>query len=181
MGDRLPSDHNYRLYSSICSANPCVKDLDWHLGTVNGIPEGQWIKLARDSKLMIRCRLPDLYHFLDLGLLQVGQSFIKLLDPLCVQIRPSSWLRSRIVVIKQADCVAPDPLTFAAAVGKRSGELGIHPLPMVRSRMALRVAGQDIVGYQVSYSGLSQSESILLQCVGLGGKRRMGCGVFHAS
>ena len=40
------------------------------------------------------------------------------------------------------------------------------------------VKGYTVVGYSVRLSGLSEADSVLIQECGLGGKRKMGAGVF---
>ena len=46
------------------------------------------------------------------------------------------------------------------------------------SRRIVRVKGKRIVGYAMLATELTAEESIRLQERGLGGRRRMGCGVF---
>jgi CRISPR/Cas system CSM-associated protein Csm4 (group 5 of RAMP superfamily) len=43
------------------------------------------------------------------------------------------------------------------------------------------VAGRRILGYSVRVAELTLDESLILQERGLGGKRRMGCGVFRGT
>lgn len=45
-------------------------------------------------------------------------------------------------------------------------------------RRVLRVKDKKVVGYSLRVLGLTAEESIRLQEQGLGGRRRMGCGVF---
>jgi CRISPR-associated endonuclease/helicase Cas3 len=45
-------------------------------------------------------------------------------------------------------------------------------------RRVLRIGGKRVVGFAVRVTGLTPQESLLLQEVGVGGRRRMGCGVF---
>jgi CRISPR-associated protein Cas6 len=45
-------------------------------------------------------------------------------------------------------------------------------------RRVLDVKGRKIVGYAMQVAGLTAEESIRLQEEGLGGRRRMGCGLF---
>jgi len=182
-GDRIPADHNYRLYSALCTQLPGLKDLDWQLGTIAGIPDvAGWIKLGRESRMFLRCHFADLHLVLSLAeqVLQIGQSFVQLRDPVVRQLREVKSLRSRLVTIKRADMTAPDPVHFALSLGQQLGKLGIHSLPTIGRRGCLRVQGSDIVGYGITFGSLSKQESLILQYQGLGGKRRMGCGVFYA-
>jgi CRISPR-associated protein Cas6 len=45
-------------------------------------------------------------------------------------------------------------------------------------RRVLKVREKRVVGYALRVTGLTAEESIRLQEEGLGGRRRMGCGVF---
>ena len=45
-------------------------------------------------------------------------------------------------------------------------------------RQVLRIKGKRIVGYALQVAGLNAEESVRLQELGLGGRRRMGCGFF---
>ena len=42
----------------------------------------------------------------------------------------------------------------------------------------MNVSGYTVVGYSVGLSGLGEADSVLTQERGLGGKRKMGAGVF---
>jgi CRISPR-associated protein Cas6 len=63
-------------------------------------------------------------------------------------------------------------------LGKQLERLGIDTLPEIGDRGCMRVNGNDVVGYSVRFNDLRPEESLKLQIHGLGGKRRMGCGVF---
>jgi CRISPR-associated protein Cas6 len=181
MGDRLPADHNYRLYSALVEALPGLKDCEWHLKTINGIPDHQgWIKLGRQSRLGIRCDLGllEVFSALDQRLLRVGQSFIELGALQGQTIQPTNTLRSRLVTIKQAGVGTFDDTMFAVALGKQLGEAGIKHLPIIRKRRTLRIKDCTVIGFEVTFPRVSQAESLILQRHGLGGRHRMGCGVF---
>ena len=45
-------------------------------------------------------------------------------------------------------------------------------------RRTLRVQDRVVVGYAVEVHGLSAPDSIRLQSLGIGGRRRFGCGIF---
>lgn len=181
MGDRLPADHNYRLYSALVERIPNLKEQEWHLKTINGIPDRKgWVKLGRESRLGIRCDLTLLEQFgtLDNQILRVGQNLIQLgtLEGRSLSIKKT--LRARIVTIKQAGVETPEKTLFAVALGKQMCDLGIRHMPIVGKRCTLRIKETTVVGFEVRFPDLSYRESLLLQRYGLGGKHRMGCGVF---
>jgi len=63
------------------------------------------------------------------------------------------------------------PLDHGYALGIR-GKLGLG------RRRVMRIKDKTIVGFQVVVAELTAEESITLQEHGLGGRRRMGCGIF---
>ena len=44
---------------------------------------------------------------------------------------------------------------------------------------ALQVRHKNILGYGIGIEGLSDEDSIKLQCLGLGGRKHFGCGWFY--
>lgn len=184
MGDRIPSDHNYRLYSALIEQIPKLKEIDWQLGTLTGIPDRQgWIKLGRKSVLSVRCPIAHtgLFGVLDERILRCGQSFLQLGAMQGSSLQPHPSLSARLVVIKQVEGTEVSPFSFGVAVGRQLEQLGIKVLPEIGCRGSVRVKGYALVGYGVRFSGLSPEDSIALQVSGLGGKRKMGCGVFYGA
>jgi len=179
LGDRLPADHNYCLYSALVAILPQLKEQDWHLKTINGIPDRKgWIKLGRESRIGIRCDLSLLGQFdaLQKHTLRVGQCLVQLGELTGRSLSVAKPLESRLVTIKQT--AGDDFSFFCLSLGKQLESIGINHLPTIGERCSLRVKGRTITGYQVRFDDLSDTESLILQRHGLGGKHRMGCGVF---
>jgi CRISPR-associated protein Cas6 len=96
-------------------------------------------------------------------------------------LRPADRLRARIVTIKNHQ----EPESFLAAARLQLEALGIVgdaivPLDVEGKpdRKTIKIKTYSVVGFGLEVSGLSEEDSIKLQIFGLGGKRRMGCGVF---
>lgn len=101
-------------------------------------------------------------------------------------VTPAATLHCRIVTTKNGH----DPGRFDAEIARQCTALGIRDkvfrAPRVSgesdgrdpSRRIIHVKNKRIVGYAVLATELTAEESILLQERGLGGRRRMGCGVF---
>lgn len=99
---------------------------------------------------------------------------------------PAATLRCRIATTRNGD----DPVRFDAEITRQAAALGIRGKvfrsPKVsgendgrdQSRRIVRIKNKLIVGYAVLATELTAEESLLLQERGLGGRRRMGCGVF---
>ena len=99
---------------------------------------------------------------------------------------PAATLHCRIATTKNGD----DSARFDAEIARQAAALGIRgkvfrvPKDSKGSdgrdptRRIFRVKSKQIVGYSVLATELTAEESILLQERGLGGRRRMGCGIF---
>jgi CRISPR-associated protein Cas6 len=106
---------------------------------------------------------------------------------------PAATLDSRLVAIKltaaprtRNEQLGRDALDIPSFVGRYTAEikrqlgaLGIVGSFELCGRRSVMVDGRHVVGYSVRVLGLSADQSIALQEKGLGGKRRMGCGVFR--
>lgn len=181
MGDRLPADHGYRLYSALVERCPRLKDIDWQLGTINGIPDRNgWIKLGRKSQMLVRCDIANLDAFdLDAQILRVGQSFLQFREGVGHGIQPCENLQARIVTIKAKYQCRISEFEFAIAVGKQLHQVGIETMPILGSRSTIKIKDATVVGYGIQFNGLKPEESLILQRYDLGGRRRMGAGIFH--
>jgi CRISPR-associated protein Cas6 len=101
MGDRIPADHCYRLYSALVERIPALKEMNWQLSTITGIPDRQgWVKLGRRSRLMIRCSLDQVPAFstLDGTILRVGQTLLQLGTLEGNNLTACETLESRLVI-----------------------------------------------------------------------------------
>ncbi|MBW7864429.1 MAG: type I-MYXAN CRISPR-associated protein Cas6/Cmx6 [Candidatus Hydrogenedentes bacterium] len=108
---------------------------------------------------------------------------------------PAPTLRCRMAVIK--GYMEPEPFLESAQKSLRELGIGGRAALVPRSagpsregryssiegrspwiRRTLRVRDKTIVGYALTVSELTAEESILLQEKGIGGRRRLGCGIF---
>lgn len=191
----VPTDHGYALYGALSRILESDDD-QWmhgnpHIGlhTVRGARIGNGrllvgpnarLGLRLPSDLLPRClKLAGKSLDLDGCRLRVGVSETRALTP-------TTTLHCRIVTTKNGE----NPVRFDAEVARQAAALGIRGkvsrTPKVTgkidgrdpSRRIVRVKKKRIVGYSVLATELTAEESILLQERGLGGRRRMGCGVF---
>lgn len=195
IGKEVPTDHGYALYGALSRILETRKD-QWmhgnpHIGlhTIRGERVGNGrllvgpnarLGLRLSSELLPRClKLAGKSLELDGCRLRVGVGETQTLTP-------AATLHCRIVTTKNGH----NPTRFDAEIARQCTALGIrHKVfraPKVSgendgrdpSRRIIRVKNKRIVGYAVLATELTVEESILLQERGLGGRRRMGCGVF---
>lgn len=186
IGQTLPADHGYALYSAIAH---CQKELHNLAGvsiqTLQGIPDKQGvIHLSDRSQLKIRLpgdKVPLVYPLAGKQL-TIGKHSIRLGIPQIFVLQPAPRLRSRIVIIKGFQ----EPDTFLVAAKRQLDDLQIQgnlTIPLNEegelSRKAIKVKTFSVVGFSLEVTELNEYDSIKLQALGLGGKHRMGCGIFN--
>lgn len=71
-----------------------------------------------------------------------------------------------------------EPELFCQAVERQLELMGAEAATVVGSRRTLRIAGREIVGFQVSLRVTNPTHSLTIQERGIGGRRSMGCGLF---
>lgn len=184
-GQSLPADHGYGLYSAIAHLAPQVHEQDGiSILTISGIPDRQSrIFLTARSHLRIRLPhdcMPMIYHLAGKQL-NIGAHSIRLGIPQIFMLRPADRLCARIVTIKNHQ----EPESFLVAARSQLAALGIVGEAIVPldvegkpDRKTIKIKTYSVVGFGLEVSGLSEEDSIKLQILGLGGKHRMGCGVF---
>jgi CRISPR-associated protein Cas6 len=178
IGNALPSDHGYAIFSAISKILPEAHEADWlALETIPGQARGDGATQL-NSRARLRMRLPQEHLPLILKLagkrLTIGVCALRLGIPRVNLLRPSETLYARCVTIKGFT----DPEPFSKAVARKLDELGVSGNPEVGPRRVVRVGNHTIVGFGLMIRGLDEQSSILLQERGIGGRRHFGCGYF---
>ena len=179
--EQLPSLHGYLLYSALCAVQPALHQAEGvGLHTLHGEPlSPRRIRPVRGARVGLR--LPG--ALLPLALPLVNRS-LKLED--CAlslgtfsvsPLQPAASLSTRMATIKNA----VEPEAFAEAAARQLEALGVAGLIELGPRKIQRIAGATVVGFALRVHHLSEDHSLVLQAEGLGGRRRMGCGVLRAS
>lgn len=195
VGKEVPTDHGYALFGALSRILETENDRWMHgnphvgLHTIRGVRVPNGKRLIGD-KARLGLRLPS--DLLPRSLKLTGKSVD--LDGYKLRIGvgetraliPAAALYSRIVTTKNGE----DPARFDAEISRQlaaldirgkvfrvpEGTRGSHDRDP--SRRIVRVKDKRIVGYAMLATELTAEESIWLQERGLGGRRRMGCGVF---
>lgn len=185
IGETLPADHGYGLYAALTHWNETIHTLEGlSIQTIMGIPDKQGkIYLTDMSRFRLRLpydRVPLVYSLAGQSL-TIGKHKIRLGIPQIHLLKPYSKLRSRIVVIKGYQ----EPEPFLGAAQRQLEALGIQGNLAISQnaegesdRKTIKIKRFTVVGFGVEIGNLNDEDSLLLQQVGIGGKRRMGCGVF---
>ncbi len=188
MGKTLPIDHGHRLYAALTHLKPQLHSLDnLSIQTIPGIPdEDGSLLLNEHSRLRIRLaadNIPLVYPFAGKSI-TIGKHRIRLGIPDIYLLQPVEHLRSRIVVIKGYE----EPESFLQAVQRQIEQLGIQGTASIPinangkpKRRTIKIKRFTVVGFGLEVMNLSDEDSLTLQMYGIGGKQKMGCGVFVPS
>lgn len=199
IGESVPLDHGYALYGSLSRMFPAWHEAAWlAIHPLNGFVAKDVLVLSRYSRLRLRLpleRLPEVIMLAGKRLrIEDGarRGEIQIGIPEVYPLLPSPTLHARCVTIKVSEVegtgAEPDRLMFLASAEKQLAERSIKGAIWIddrrdesgreRSRRVLHIKDRTIVGYAVTVRELSDEDSLKLQESGLGGRKRMGCGVF---
>lgn len=188
-GTSLPLDYGYALFGAISRIIPSIH-ADRRIGVhpIRGLKlEPGRLTLVPQSRLRIRMPSDAIGPYLELAgkRLDLDGSSLRVGLPRSEPLIPSPRLTSRLVTIGRHRESSP----FLASLRTQLSSLGVtaslsllpspdpsRPDPFLRR--VIRIKSKTLVGFAVSVSGLTAEESLIVQEVGLGSRRRMGCGVF---
>jgi CRISPR-associated protein Cas6 len=177
-GQSVPVDHGFALYGAISKICPLLHSSDTVMFMlIRGRYAGNGLlTLNRHSKVTIRLPSEKIPQLLDLAgkTLSIDGHALTLGAPSINQLKPRSVLYSHLVTTKNGN----DVERFKAAIREKLSSLGIEGKMTIGRRKTLRIHDKQIVGYSMLMSELTAEESIILQEKGLGGRRKMGCGIF---
>jgi CRISPR-associated protein Cas6 len=191
LGQSLATDHHYPLYSAVSRRLPWAHEPASRLAVcpLTGEYIGQGRIRLDPARSRLRLRLPavDIPQVLPLAgqCLEVMGQRLRLGTPHVEALQPVGDLIAHTVTIKHAT----DPDRFRESARRQLDERGIGgriELPSIPHgprrgeprRQVLRVKDAVLIAYALRVCELTPEESLRLQEVGLGGKRRMGGGFF---
>lgn len=198
LGDTLPADHGYSLFSAICRVVPSVhSDETLGIHPISGKLIGnRLLALIPSSRLTFRIPSERTALLVTLAgkTLHVEGHAVRVGMPHARALQPSLEVVSRLVTIAGF----MEPNTFLEAVERQLKEMSIVGEPQILKRTAhvsleggkganptsifvrrtLKIQDQEVVGFALKVTSLSPTDSIKLQEQGLGGRRRFGCGIF---
>ncbi len=188
IGQTLPADHGYGLYSAISKICPLLHEREGvSIQTITGMPDRRGKIYLTQEKSCLRIRMPYDPELISRSLtlsgnqLRIGTHNISLGIPQFFALQSAEALRARIVVIKGFQEAEP----FLEAVKYKLNLLNIQGTASISlnekgecNRKTIKIKSFTVVGFGVSVTDLSPEDSIKLQIAGIGGKHRMGCGIF---
>lgn len=173
-----PVDHGHSLYGALSSSVPNLHGADWlAVHPLAGKPDSAgMLAISHGSLLRLRVQDTEVYQLFPLAgavinllgrEISLGQVHIE-------QLRPAPSLYSRIVVIKgftEHEC-------FKDAVQRFLERNALSGSVTIGRRRVVRIHDHTAVGFEVRIDDLRPECSLHLQYLGIGGRRRMGCGIF---
>ena len=180
-GSNIPVDHGYLLYAALSRIVPelhAAKALG--VQPIRGLYNGSGqLQLSDSSRLTLRLPDGEIRPYLKLAgkSLEVDAHRLIVGVPEVRRLLPVAHLRARLVTIK----VFLEEEAFLQAVQRQLQSLGVACHALSGQRRTFRVKEKQVVGFEVAATGLTAADSVRLQETGLGGRRKMGCGVFVPS
>jgi CRISPR-associated protein Cas6 len=189
VGNSVPLDHGYALFSALCHVIPALHG-DKRIGVhpIRGMRAGPGVLTLTDhSRLRLRLPSEEVASYLALAgrELDLDAHRLRVGIPSVEALIPAANLASRLVTFRGA----LDPARFEDHAREELTRLGIKAEPSLAPsdhpswtgqpiRRVLRICDKRVVGFALRVAGLTGEESIRLQEDGLGGRRRMGCGIW---
>lgn len=191
-GEYLYADQNHRLLASLSQKCPAIHKIkNIAINTIAGIPDKQGkIALTRSSKLLIRLPVEAIAQVYSLAgqTLTIGSYAVRLGNPELQTLQAVDTLKARLVTIKgytepqsflEAAQRQLEALDIQGRIGIPANDKGEPKRLTLKINKAEQKKSYTIVGFSVVVDNLTPESSIKLQAHGIGGKRRMGCGVFY--
>lgn len=186
-GHMVPIDHGYQLYSALSHLQPTIHRLGSEIAiqSITGKVDKRSGVIHLHETSQLRFRLPieqiPLIYTLAGRTLTIGKHKIRLGIPETHFLKPFGNLYARIAVIKGYQ----DSKGFIQAAQRQIEQMGIQGNLHVAVRAdgsmkykSIKAAGYIVNGFGVEIFDLTEKDSIKLQIHGIGGKRKMGCGIF---
>ena len=176
-GNSIPRDHGFMLWRELRACLPWL-DAEVHAGihSIRGAPANDgMLLLTQRTKLVLRlplARVADAQSLrgqqldLDGYVLQIGAS----------RQRP---LLAFATLYSQLVCTgSDDEPQFLKDIAAQLGHLNVTCQFICGRRRALRAGQTEVRGHSLMLHDLKPEQSTLLQQVGLGAHRKLGCGIF---
>ncbi|RJQ45844.1 MAG: type I-MYXAN CRISPR-associated protein Cas6/Cmx6 [Gammaproteobacteria bacterium] len=182
-GKQIGADHGYALYGAISRVLESAGNQWFHeandigLLPVRGRYVGQGkLALGRGARFGLRLPVERIPKVLPLAGKRIEINGDKFLvgTTMTSALIPTPVLYAHLVTTKNGE----DETRFDEESRRQLQALDIKGTPQRGPRRIVTIKDKKVVGYSLLVTGLTADESIRLQEQGLGGRRKMGCGVF---
>jgi len=177
-GKRIPVDHGFALYGALSRLYPSLhKDENIGVHLIRGRYSGNgFLELLPFSRLRLRIPNENISAYLGLAgkSLDLEGDVVHIGTPTIYPLRPKVALYSHLVTTKNGQ----DTVRFQEAVRTQLRSVGVQGKFYVGKRRTFKIHDKQIVGYSMLLTELSAEDSLTLQEKGVGGRRKMGCGIF---
>ena len=182
-GREIPVDHGYLLFSALSNFLEPEGDPWLHQAETVGLHpiRGRYcgkgrLRIGSHGKLGIRLRASLIPKFLPLAgkVLRLGGDSFRVGIPIPRMLKPSARLYAHLVTTRNGH----EEDRFDAEIARQLQALGIHGAIQREVRRTFTVKEKRVVAHSLLVSELTAEESVRLQEAGLGGRRKLGCGVF---
>lgn len=179
LGKTIPVDHGFALYGAVSrTLSHFHEDQTAGIKLIRGRYMGDgMLDISPHSELVLRIPIGRISQYIQLAgkRLEVLGRNLTVGVPKTRALVPSVALYSHLVTTRNGDVQE----RFEKEIVRQMGELEIQGRFSVGERKTFQVHGKQVVGYSALVSELNAEESVKLQEVGLGGRRKMGCGFFE--
>jgi CRISPR-associated protein Cas6 len=182
-GSRVSADHGYALYGAVARVLETPENAWFHqldqvgLHLLRGAYGSHgWLSLGPRACFGLRLPASLIPKVLALAgkRLVIDGDTLRVGVPRVEALRAAPVLAARLVTTRNGQ----DEQRFDREIARQLSGLGIAAQPIRGRRRVVRIKDKIVVGYGVHVAGLNAAESLCLQEHGLGGRRKMGCGVF---
>ncbi len=181
-GKHAPLEHGYLLYAVLSHHLETPESLWLHdsdsvgLHLIRGRYVGAGLLALHDARFGVRIPADLIPKFLPLAgkSIQLGDHHLRIGIPQPHALTPATTLYAHLVTTKNGQ----DEARFDVEIARQLAALDIHGKPQRGPRRMFRIKDKHVVAHTLLVSELSAEESIRLQEEGLGGRRKLGCGVF---
>lgn len=199
-GESVPVDHGYLLYSSLSKMAPYIHEADWlGIHPISGIPAAPGrLNLTQWSRLRFRTPVENIARLIALAGKRLALTYdgrrsgLQIGVPEVHPLTPDPNLFCRYVAIKLSEAkktdLPPSREMFLAAISVQLDTMNVRGDVWIDenrdshnrecSRRVIHIKQKAIVCYSAHIRNLSEEDSLRLQELGIGGRRRMGCGLF---
>lgn len=176
-GTRIPVDHGYALFNELARLLPWLAHEELAgIHPIHGSDSGTGhLLLNRRTRLVIRIRRERLDKLLDLSGKQINVAG----NPLTIGSGKTKALTHHTPLYAHLVTTgSQDERAFTQDIMRLLDALTIETRFLCGKQQTLTTADGVITGYSLMLHGLPVEHAIRVQQLGLGGNRKLGCGIF---